>query len=52
VMQEFPNFYDMDDDESNEKWYMIHDTLEELVGNEIEEYYDNSDCEEENEDEY
>ena len=52
VMQEFPNFFDMDEEESDEKWYMIHDTLEELVGNEIEDYYDNADCEEENEDEY
>lgn len=50
VMQEFHNFFDMDEEESNEKWYMIHDSLEELFGNEIEEYYDNEDCEDEKED--
>ena len=46
VMQEFPNFYDMDEEESDEKWDMIHDSLEELFSNEIEDYYDNADCSE------
>jgi len=46
VMQEFPNFYDMDEEESDEKWEMIYDGLEELFSNEIEDYYDNADCSE------
>jgi hypothetical protein len=46
VMQEFPNFFDMDEGESDEKWYMIHDSLEDLFSEEIEDYYDNADCSE------
>lgn len=46
VMQEFPNFYGMDEEESDEKWDMIYDSLEELFSNEIEDYYDNADCSE------
>jgi len=44
VMQDFPNFFDMDEVESDEKWYYIHDSLNDLVGGEIEDYYHNSDC--------
>lgn len=51
VMQEFPNFFDMDEGESDEKWYMIHDSLEELFSEEIEDYYDNADCSEYEEEE-
>lgn len=46
VMQDFPNFFDMDEGESDEKWYMIHDSLEGLFSEEIEYHYDNADCSE------
>jgi len=50
VMQEFHNFYGMDEEEFDENHNMVYDSLEELFGNEIEDYYDNADCSEYKED--
>lgn len=44
VMQEYHDFFDMDEGESDERFYTIYSNLEDLFDEEIKEYYDNVDC--------
>ena len=46
VMEEYPNFYDVGEDEYDEMWYVMYNDLDKLFAEEIKDYYLNADCSE------